>query len=55
MRALTVELESLEAADELDNTLVFFLVDNGSCPFYTNKVKDVGPGPADSYWSLRAS
>ena len=32
-----------------------FLVDNGSCPFYTNKVKDVPPGPAHSYWSLRAT
>jgi len=32
-----------------------FLVDNGSCPFYSNKIKDVQPGPADSYWSLRSA
>jgi arylsulfatase len=31
------------------------LVDNGSCPFYTNKIKDVQPGPANSYWSLRTT
>jgi arylsulfatase len=32
-----------------------FLVDNGSCPFYTNKITDVQPGPSDSYWSLRST
>jgi arylsulfatase len=32
-----------------------FLVDNGSCPFKSNKIPGVQPGPADSYWSLRAS
>ena len=45
----------LEEAGELDNTLVMFLVDNGSCPFYSNKIPDVQPGPADSYWSLRST
>ncbi|MEM9324284.1 MAG: arylsulfatase [Bacteroidota bacterium] len=48
-------LDRLEAAGKLDNTIVFFLVDNGSCPFYSNKIPDVAPGPADSYWSLRTS
>ncbi len=48
-------LDKLRENGELENTLVLFLVDNGSCPFYTNKVKDVAPGPADSYWSLRAT
>ena len=48
-------LEWLEQNGKLENTLIMFLVDNGSCPFKTNKVPDVAPGPADSYWSLRAS
>ena len=48
-------LKKLEEKGELENTLVMFLVDNGSCPFYSNKIKDVPPGPADSYWSLRAA
>ena len=48
-------LDWLEANQQLENTLIMFLVDNGSCPFKTNKVKDVPPGPADSYWSLRST
>lgn len=48
-------LDTLRESGKLENTLVLFLVDNGSCPFYTNKIKDVAPGPADSYWSLRAT
>ena len=48
-------LEKLEKEGELENTLVLFLVDNGSCPHYSNKIKDVQPGPADSYWSLRST
>ncbi len=47
-------LKKLEEAGELENTLVMFLVDNGSCPFYSNRY-DVAPGPADSYWCLRAA
>jgi len=47
-------LNKLEEAGELQNTLVMFLVDNGSCPFYSNKY-NVAPGPADSYWCLRAA
>jgi len=47
-------LEKLDKHGKLENTLVMFLIDNGSCPYYTNKIKDVLPGPADSYWSLRA-
>ena len=48
-------LDKLEKKGELENTLIMFLVDNGSCPFYANRIKDVQPGPANSYWSLRAS
>ena len=45
----------LQQTQKLDNTLIMFLIDNGSCPFKTNKVPNVPPGPADSYWSLRAA
>lgn len=48
-------LDKLEASGKLDNTLILFLVDNGSCPFYSNKIPDVQPGPANSYWCLRSS
>jgi arylsulfatase len=48
-------LNKLEANGKLENTLVLFLIDNGSCPYYANKIKDVSPGPANSYWSLRAA
>ncbi|MDA1119227.1 MAG: arylsulfatase [Bacteroidetes bacterium] len=48
-------LSKLEENGKLENTLIMFLVDNGACPFYTNKIKDVPPGPDNSYWSLRAS
>ena len=48
-------LSTLKAKGQLENTIVLFLVDNGSCPFYTNKIKDIQPGPANSYWSLRTS
>ena len=48
-------LDKLKESGKLDNTLVLFLADNGSCPFYTNKIKDVQPGPANSYWSLRST
>ena len=48
-------LNTLEKNGALENTLIMFLVDNGSCPFFTNKVTDVPPGPANSYWSLRAT
>ncbi|MDN5202775.1 arylsulfatase [Fulvivirgaceae bacterium BMA10] len=48
-------LSKLERSGKLENTLIMFLVDNGSCPFYANKIPDVQPGPANSYWSLRTS
>ncbi len=48
-------LKKLEQNGELDNTLIIFMSDNGACPFYQNDVKDVPPGPANSYWSLRSA
>ncbi|WP_339711118.1 arylsulfatase [uncultured Kriegella sp.] len=48
-------LEKLKQGGKLENTLILFLVDNGACPFYTNKINDVQPGPANSYWSLRST
>ncbi len=48
-------LKKLRENGKLENTLILFLVDNGSCPFYSNKIKDVQPGPANSYWSLRTT
>ncbi len=48
-------IDKLQENGKLENTLIVFLVDNGSCPFYSNKIKDVQPGPANSYWSLRST
>ncbi len=48
-------LGKLESEGKLDNTIIMFLIDNGSCPYQTNKIPDVQPGPANSYWSLRST
>lgn len=45
-------LAKLEAAGEMDNTLILFFTDNGSCPFDSNVDFDVPPGPAESYRCL---
>ena len=47
-------LSWLETNDQLDNTIIMFLVDNGACPFYSNK-SDILPGPDSSYWCQRAA
>ena len=38
-----------------DNTIILFLVDNGACPFYSNKKPHIPPGSAESYWCLRST
>lgn len=48
-------LDKLEEAGKIENTIIMFLVDNGSCPYESNKIPDVQPGPDSSYWSLRAA
>ncbi len=48
-------LKRLEEEGLLENTIIMFLADNGSCPYESNKVPDVQPGPDSSYWSLRAA
>lgn len=45
-------LEQLETSGKLENTLILFFTDNGSCPFDSNKNFDVPPGPAESYRCL---
>ena len=48
-------LDKLEAEGELDNTLIMYLSDNGSCPFDSNRDFETPPGPADSYRTLCAA
>jgi len=48
-------IQKLKESGKLENTLIMFLSDNGSCPYTSNDVPDVQPGPANSFWSLRAA
>jgi len=48
-------INKLEKEGVLGNTLIMYLIDNGACPYYSNKITDVQPGPADSYWCLRST
>jgi arylsulfatase A-like enzyme len=43
----------LEEKKLLDNTLILFFSDNGSCPYDSNVDFNVPPGPAESYRCLR--
>lgn len=45
-------LDRLEEAGELNNTLILFFSDNGSCPFDSNVDFNIPPGPAESYRCL---
>ncbi|TKG97467.1 arylsulfatase [Puteibacter caeruleilacunae] len=47
-------LDKLEEQGKLDNTLVMFLSDNGSCPYDSNRDFDIPPGPRGSYRTLCA-
>ena len=48
-------IERLEETGELENTLILFFTDNGSCPFDSNVDFDIPPGPAESYRCLSAA
>lgn len=48
-------IDYLENKGLLDNTLILFLTDNGSCPYDSNKNFDAPPGPANSYRTLSAA
>ncbi|MGC9342572.1 MAG: arylsulfatase [Bacteroidales bacterium] len=48
-------IQKLEENGELDNTLIMYLSDNGSCPFDSNRDFDIPPGPANSYRTLCAA
>ncbi|MEZ5043671.1 MAG: arylsulfatase [Saprospiraceae bacterium] len=45
-------IRRVEEAGELENTLILFFTDNGSCPFDSNVDFDIPPGPAESYRCL---
>ncbi len=46
-------IQKLEDAGELDNTLIVFFTDNGSCPYDSNADFNIPPGPPESYRCLR--
>ncbi|MHC4220823.1 MAG: sulfatase-like hydrolase/transferase [Planctomycetota bacterium] len=48
-------IAKLKEMDALDNTLIMFFSDNGSCPYDSNKDFSVPPGGANSYRSLCAA
>ncbi|MDH5603039.1 MAG: sulfatase-like hydrolase/transferase, partial [Cyclobacteriaceae bacterium] len=45
----------LEETGQMDNTLIMYLSDNGSCPYDSNRDFDVPPGGPDSYRTLCAA
>lgn len=45
-------INKLEQKGQLENTLILFFTDNGSCPFDSNKNFDIPPGPTESYRCL---
>lgn len=45
-------LDYLDEQGIADNTVVFFLSDNGGCPFARTKTPQIPPGGPDSYWTL---
>jgi arylsulfatase len=48
-------IHKLEENNQLDNTLIIYFSDNGSCPYDSNRDFDHPPGPSDSYRTLCAA
>lgn len=48
-------ISKLEQEGLLENTIIMYLSDNGSCPFDSNRDFDTPPGPANSYRTLCAA
>jgi len=48
-------MKKLEETGEIDNTLIIYLSDNGSCPYDSNRDFDMPPGPPGSYRTLCAA
>ena len=48
-------IDWLKEHNELDNTIILYLSDNGSCPYDSNVDLSVPPGPAHSYRTLSAA
>ena len=48
-------IKKLEDMGTLDNTLIMFFSDNGSCPYDSNKDFSIPPGGPDSYRTLCAA
>jgi arylsulfatase len=46
-------VDYLKKKNVLDNTLILFMTDNGSCPYDSNVDFNIPPGPAESYRCLR--
>ncbi|MDP8245422.1 MAG: arylsulfatase [Candidatus Hinthialibacter antarcticus] len=47
--------QKLDEMGALENTLILFMSDNGSCPYDSNKNFSIPPGGADSYRTLSAA
>jgi len=48
-------VQKLKDMGEYENTLIVFLTDNGSCPYFARSRKSGQVGTADSKWSLSAA
>lgn len=48
-------IQKLKDMGEFDNTLIVFLTDNGSCPYWARSNKKIPIGTTDSKWSLSAA
>jgi arylsulfatase len=48
-------IDLLQSSGQLDNTIIMYLSDNGSCPYDSNRDFDHPPGPSDSFRTLGAA